>query len=175
MAPRCYQSLDNGQRCNAPAIHGSRFCRHHDSQRVSLKEPKPKATESEPLNLPPLVDKPSMLAALNIVALALAEGRIKRSVAHTLISAIKLADRLLTEITEAGLSIFPIQAPAAPPAEQTVASLAASRCAQSQPQMNADVICPSNQSSDKFVEQMMEQARELLAARPKPDPAVMRA
>jgi len=102
MAPRCYQSLDNGQRCSAPAIHGSRFCRHHDQQRTS--KPATEKSEMEPLALPPLLDKPSILAAVNIVVHALAEGRIKRSMAETLISAIKLANRLITEIAEAGLS-----------------------------------------------------------------------
>jgi len=176
MAPRCYQSLDNGQRCSAPAIHGSRFCRHHDSQRLAMKESRPKPPEADPLILPPLVDKPSMLAALNLVMLALAEGRIKRSVAHTLLSGIKLADRLLTEIAEAGLSLYPVgQATAASPTDQTVARLAASRDAHPEPRESADIFRSSAQSSDRFVEQMMEQARELLAASPRPDPRVMRA
>jgi len=103
MAPRCYQSLDNGQRCNSPAIHGSRFCRHHDQQRTA-KSAKEKSPEMEPLALPPLLDKPSILAAVNIIVHALAEGRIKRSMAETLLSAIKLANRLITELAEAGLS-----------------------------------------------------------------------
>ena len=106
MAPRCYQSLDNGQRCNSPAIHGSRFCRHHDQQRTA-KSAKEKSPEMEPLALPPLLDKPSILAAVNIVVHALAEGRIKRSMAETLLSAIKLANRLITELAEAGISDLP--------------------------------------------------------------------
>jgi hypothetical protein len=105
MAPRCYQSLDNGQRCNAPAIMGSKFCRHHDEH--APKQAKPEARESEPLILPSLVDKPSALAALNQVIQALGDGRIKRSVAETLLSAIKFGARLLTEIAEAGLSVLP--------------------------------------------------------------------
>jgi len=106
MAPRCYQSLDNGQRCNSPAIHGSRFCRHHDQQRTT-KSAQEKSPEMEPLALPPLLDKPSILAAVNIVVHALAEGRIKRSMAETLLSAIKLANRLITELAEAGISDLP--------------------------------------------------------------------
>jgi hypothetical protein len=105
MAPRCYQSLDNGQRCNAPAILGSKFCRHHDEH--APKQARPEARESEPLHLPSLVDKPSALAALNQVVQALGDGRIKRSVAQTLLSAIKLASHLITEIAEAGLSVIP--------------------------------------------------------------------
>lgn len=106
MTPQCSQSLTNGQRCNAPAVNGSRFCRHHDPQRP-LKPAKEESRDSEPLILPPLVDKPSILAALNVVLHALAEGRIKRSVAGTLLSAIKFANRLLTEIAEAGLTVLP--------------------------------------------------------------------
>ena len=105
MAPRCYQSLDNGQRCNAPAILGSKFCRHHDEH--APRQTKPEARESEPLHLPSLIDKPSALAALNQVIQALGDGRIKRSVAETLLSAIKFGARLLTEIAEAGLSVLP--------------------------------------------------------------------
>jgi hypothetical protein len=106
MAPRCYQSLDNGQRCSALAIHGSKFCSHHDLA-CPPKSAKERSQESEPLMLPLLLDKPSTLAALNQVLQALGEGRIKRSVAETLLSGIKLAHRLITEIAEAGLSVFP--------------------------------------------------------------------
>src|SRR3954463_2622816 len=109
MAPRCYQSLDNGQRCNSPAIIGSKFCRHHDEN--APRQTKPEARESEPLILPSLVDKPSALAALNQVLQALGDGRIKRSVAETLLSAIKFGARLLTEIAEAGLSVIPMPTP----------------------------------------------------------------
>ena len=106
MTPQCSQSLTNGQRCNAPAVNGSKFCRHHDPQRP-LKPAKEESRDSETLNLPPLLDKPSILIALNQVVHALAEGRVKRSVADTLLSSIKFANRLLNEIAEAGLSVFP--------------------------------------------------------------------
>jgi hypothetical protein len=111
MSPQCLQSLNNGEQCAAPAINGSKFYRHHDPKRPH-KEPKAKSSETEPLILPPLLDKPSILVALNEVMLALAEGRIKRSVADSLVSIIKLANRLLTEIAEAGLEVYPIQQPA---------------------------------------------------------------
>jgi len=104
MTPRCPQTLDNGQRCSALAINGSKFCRHHDPQRPP-KPAREESRESEPLHLPPLFDKPSILAALNEVVQALAGGRIKHSVADTLLYAIKLAARLVTELDEAGLSI----------------------------------------------------------------------
>jgi hypothetical protein len=106
MTPQCSQSLNSGQRCNAPAVNGSKFCRHHDPQRP-LKPAREESRDSEPLNLPPLLDKPSFLIALNTVIHALAEGRIKRSVAETLFCSIKFANRLLNEIAEAGLSVFP--------------------------------------------------------------------
>ena len=104
MTPRCPQTLDNGQRCSALAINGSKYCRHHDPQRPP-KPAREEPPESEPLLLPPLFDKPSILAALNEVVQALAGGRIKHSVADTLLYAIKLAARLVTELDEAGLSI----------------------------------------------------------------------
>ena len=106
MTPRCPQTLDNGQRCSALAINGSKFCRHHDPERPP-KPAKEESRDSQPLILPPLFDKPSILAALNEVVQALADGRIKHSVADTLLYAIKLAARLVTELDEAGLSIHP--------------------------------------------------------------------
>ncbi|MBS1804762.1 MAG: hypothetical protein JST28_15465 [Acidobacteria bacterium] len=71
--------------------------------------------DSITLTLPNLQDKPSMLAALNEVVQALAQDRIKRSVAETLISAIKFANRLLTEIAEAGLALYPARFPLGQP------------------------------------------------------------
>ena len=106
MLRRCLQNLENGQRCNAPATDTSKYCRHHDPE-LPPKPAKETSAEMEPLILPAMVDKPSALAALNTVFQALGEGRIKRSVADTLLSAIKLANRLLTEISEAGLTVIP--------------------------------------------------------------------
>ena len=175
MAPRCYQTLENGQRCSAPAIYTSKYCRHHDPQLLALKEARPKDPEAEPLILPQLVDKTSVLAALNLVLHALSEGRIKRSVAHSLLSGIRFAYRLLTEIAEAGLSVHPARQAAARPAAQSVSRLAASRDSQLDPQKRAEIFRSSCESSDKFVEQMMEQAHQLLARSPRPDPVFMRA
>ena len=107
MPPKCFQNLDNGQRCASPAIHGSKYCRHHHDQQRAARPANEKLSENEPLKLPPLVDKPSLLVAINEVAHALAEGRIKHSVADTLLSAFKFAGRLITEIgaAEGGMSI----------------------------------------------------------------------
>ena len=103
MTRRCLQTLENGQRCNAPATDTSKYCRHHDPAQPA----KEASAEMEPLNLPPVVDRPAALAAINIVLQALGEGRIKRSVADTLLSAIKLAVRLISEIAESGETISP--------------------------------------------------------------------
>jgi hypothetical protein len=85
MSPNCTQSLENGKSCNAPAMNGSKFCRHHDPQRPP-RPAKEESRESETLVLPSLEDKYSILLALDEIIHALAEGRIKRSVASTLIS-----------------------------------------------------------------------------------------
>lgn len=101
MTPQCSQPLSDGKPCNAPAVNGSTFCRHHNPQRT----PRPVQEESrhEPIVLPSLTDKFSVLVALDEVIHALAEGRIKRSVADTLLSAIKLVSRLVNELAEEGL------------------------------------------------------------------------
>ena len=107
MTPECSQLLDNGRQCTAPAVHDSTYCRHHDPLRPrkqSLEEPR----ESEPLSLPTLLDKPSMLAALNQVVQALAQGRIKPSVARTLLSAIRFASRLVAEIAQEQRPLLPV-------------------------------------------------------------------
>jgi len=176
MAPRCYQSLDNGQRCNAPAIHGSKFCRHHDPQRP--KQAAAESRDSETLELPPLLDKPSMLVALNQVTQALAAGRIKRSVAATLLSCIKLANRLIAEIAEAGLTVSPAAMPtgqdnaprsllapdelvgmAAPARQQEITRLAAS----AHPQKPAPAFNLSDRPTDRFIQEMMAQVHQLSA------------
>ena len=100
MPTQCLQSLNNGRPCSAPAVNGSKFCRHHDPQRP----PKPVAkVEKETLVLPHLLDKVSVLAAINEVVQAIANDQINLSVAGTLLSAFKLASRLLTEVAEEGI------------------------------------------------------------------------
>ena len=109
MTTQCTHTLATGEPCNAPALNGGPFCRHHYPQ-LPLKDHKPakqESRQSEPLILPTLLDKPSILKAVNEVIQALAAGRIKRSVADTLLSAIKFAGRLLTEIAEACLNASP--------------------------------------------------------------------
>ena len=110
MHPKCYQTLNNGQRCPAPAMEGSIYCRQHHQQ-LQPKPAREKSADSEPLDmpsLPPLIDRPSILAAVNIVVQAMTEGRIKRSVAETLLSAIKFAKRIITEMNEHGETVRPM-------------------------------------------------------------------
>lgn len=132
MTPQCSQPLTNGKTCSAPAVNGSRFCRHHNPQRP----PRPVQEEprdNEPLILPALEDKYSVLVALDKIIHALAEGRIKRSVAETLLSGIKLVSRLVNELTEEGLLAPEMPQPArsaqisASPETQAAAGQEASR------------------------------------------------
>ena len=102
MTPNCTQSLENGKPCNAPAINGSAFCRHHDQQRPSRTTHNEKAPETQLLDLPDINDKQAALVAINEIIQALAGGRIKRSVAQTLLSAINSITRLMDQIMEAG-------------------------------------------------------------------------
>lgn len=102
MTPQCSQCLSDGKRCKAPAVNGSTFCRHHNPQRPS-RPVQEESCDSEHLVLPRLEDKYAVLLALDEVIHALAEGRIKRSVAETLLSGLKLVSRLVNDLTEEGL------------------------------------------------------------------------
>lgn len=101
MTPNCSQTHDNGKPCNAPAMIGSKFCRHHDPQRTQ-RPSQQKAPEHEPLTLPDINNKQCALVAINEIIQALASGRIRRSVAQTLLSAINSATRLMDQILEEG-------------------------------------------------------------------------
>ena len=177
MSNACTHTLSSGRKCQAPAANGGNsFCRHHDPRR-STRQDEEDSLEGEPLALPMLVDKPSTLAALNVVLQALAARRIKRSVAVTLLSGIKLANRLLTDIAEPGETASPTSnyiqpahsEPAVRPqksgpgssAPQTVVRLAASR----HPVKPAAIF-----NSERFVEELMEQAYQFLPGEPRPDP-----
>src|SRR4029079_3087060 len=100
MLRRCLQNLENGTRCNAFAPETSKYCRHHDPQ-LPAKPAKEESAEMEPLHLPLIIDMPQALPAGNMVLQAMGERRIKRSVAGTFLSGIKLASRVLTEMAEA--------------------------------------------------------------------------
>jgi len=156
--------MNNGEQCPTQALNGSKFCRYHDPYRP-LKESKAKSGEMEPLSLPPLVDKPSVLAALNEVVQALAEGRIKRSVADTLLSAIKLANRLITEIAQAGPSVISTTTHLRP----TAVALAASSDRPKAP-FNPALRYPASQPDDdpstaRLVKELLAQSHELAKAK----------
>jgi hypothetical protein len=162
MIPKCFQSLENGQRCSAPAMQGSKYCRHHDPKRP-LKPAEEKSSDSEPLSLPPLLDKVSILTAVDHVVRALAEGCIKRSVAATLLSGIKLANRLVTEIAEAGENILPASNYAQP---KPLALAASGDGPKPKAPFNPALRYPPSQSSgdpstDRLVREILAQSHDL--------------
>jgi len=185
MPPKCFQTLDNGQRCSAPAILTSKYCRHHDPETQARearmqKEARDKSRDSEPLFLPPLLDKPSMLSAVNLVVHALAEGRIKSSAAETLICAIKFANRLLNDIQEAGLSLYPAQNY---PTQTGARPTGPTKQAQSSNSYITGAVAlaasgnhsmTDNPLPERFLEEMMAQAHAFPSNSPKPDPRFTR-
>jgi hypothetical protein len=103
MSTECTHTLASGAKCQAPARTGSTFCHHHNP-RTHL-DPHPRETpESEPLMLPPLLDKCAILVAVTEIVHAASERRIKCSEARTLLMALQFASRLMTEIDTEGLS-----------------------------------------------------------------------
>jgi hypothetical protein len=103
MSAECTHTLSSGQKCQAPARNGSTSCHHHTPH--AQLDPHPRETrESEPLPLPPLIDKCAILVAVSEVIHAASERRIKCSEARTLLLALKFASRLMTEIYEEGIS-----------------------------------------------------------------------
>jgi hypothetical protein len=101
MPTECTHTLDSGAKCQAPARTGSTFCHHHNPH--ARLDPHP-TRESEPLALPPLLDKCAILVAVSEVIHAASERRIKCSEARTLLMALQFASRLMTEIDTEGLS-----------------------------------------------------------------------
>jgi hypothetical protein len=106
MSTNCTHTLATGEACNAPAVSGTPFCRHHYPQ-LPLKDPKPSPPVPEKFELPPIRDKDSILAAIIEVLNAMADRRIKRSEAETFIRGLKFAARLMTEIDEECIPSFP--------------------------------------------------------------------
>jgi hypothetical protein len=103
MPTECTHTLASGAKCQAPSRTGGSFCHHH-TPRTHL-DPHPRETrESEPLNLPPLLDKCAILVAVSEIVHAASERRIKCSEARTLLMALKFASRLMTEIDDTRFS-----------------------------------------------------------------------
>ena len=145
----------------------------------SQSNAKAKSDESEPLYLPPLLDKRSMLGALNMVVQALGERRIKRSVAETLLSAIKFADRLVTEIQDAGLSVYPTRQPGnhvANPTGPTKQTPVSDRYITGAVALAASGNHPKtgNPLPDRFIEELLAQAHGFQSKVPKLDPRFTR-
>lgn len=105
MTKQCLQALNNGEQCNAPAINGSHFCRHHDPQTIREQLKTKSRDNHPPFALPLLQDKSSVLHAINEVLRALADRLIKRSEADTFIHGIKFAARVIAEIEQSGGAI----------------------------------------------------------------------
>ena len=118
MPTECTHTLASGAKCQAPARNSSSFCHHHNPGQ--LPDPHPRDTsESEPLLLPPLLDKCSILAAVCEVIHAASERRIKCSEARTLLMGLKFASRLMTEIDQTAVSSSAFESQPYPqPAEQ---------------------------------------------------------
>jgi hypothetical protein len=168
MIPKCYRSLENGQRCSAPAMQGSKYCRHHDPQRPA-KPAAENSSQSEHLALPPLIDKVSILTAVDMVVRALAEGCIKRSVAETLLSGIKLANRLISEIVEAGETMLPAENYAQP---KPLALAASGDRPKAPAPFNPALRYPASQSSgdpatDRLVREILAQSHEIARSQAK--------
>ena len=97
-ATHCLQALDNGEQCKAPAVDGSRFCRHHDPHRDLNEERKLKLRQKQPFSLPDFNDNAGIVVAIKAVLNAMADRRIKRSEADTFVHGLKFAARLLSLI-----------------------------------------------------------------------------
>ena len=103
-ATQCLQSLMNGERCQAPAVNGTLFCRHHDPQKEIEYERKLKQRQTEPFQLPDFDDKRGLFIAIKSVLHAFSDRKIKRSEAETYLYGLKMADKVMTALDEAAHS-----------------------------------------------------------------------
>ena len=103
-ATQCLQSLMNGERCQAPAVNGTLFCRHHDPQKEIEYERKLKQRQTEPFQLPDFDDKRGLFVAIKSVLHAFSDRKIKRSEAETYLYGLKMADKVMTALDEAAHS-----------------------------------------------------------------------
>jgi hypothetical protein len=93
MFQQCTHILASGQRCQAPARTGTGLCRHH--------HPHKPQREDRRFVLPPLSEPSSVLYAVTEVVQAMAERRIKRSEAATLLFGLRLTANLMNDIDRA--------------------------------------------------------------------------
>jgi hypothetical protein len=95
----CSATLASGEPCNAPAINNRNSCRHHDPNRPH-KQAQSRSRESQPLELPPLVNKNGVLSAIVEVIHAISERRVKRSEGGTLLFGLQMASSIMTELDQ---------------------------------------------------------------------------
>lgn len=107
MAPQCKQSQLNGHQCTSPAIPNSIFCRQHEQMRQVEEAEEKEIQKMRAMPFPRLVDRRSVLDAINFVLSALADDCIKRTVADTFLSGIRMASRTIKEMEEAGETVTP--------------------------------------------------------------------
>lgn len=90
MRNECTHLLASGEKCQAPAVTGSSFCRHH--------HPRKSAEGHTPFSLPEFSDHSSLLVAIYEVLQATSERRINRSDAGTLLFGLQLASKVMSDI-----------------------------------------------------------------------------
>lgn len=97
MFTTCTHTLESGVTCNSPAVRGTALCHHHTPRETIRRAPhRPNAS----FRLPALNSRNSILVATNEVLQRLAEGRMKRSEAETLLKALKMATRIIGELEQ---------------------------------------------------------------------------
>ena len=82
--PLCSHIKSNGDQCASPALHGMRFCfQHLGGTTSSLLRARSTTVNNADLHLAYPADRESIQYNLDLVAQALAEGRIDTSIANT--------------------------------------------------------------------------------------------
>jgi hypothetical protein len=95
MFTECTHTLESGSTCKSPAVRGTSLCFHH-TPHENIKRQQPH--EYEPFELPNMDTKSGILVAVTEILSRLAQRRIKRSEAETLLRGLKFAARLMTEL-----------------------------------------------------------------------------
>jgi hypothetical protein len=101
MFTECTHTHESGNTCKSPAVRGTNLCFHH-TQHENIKRQQPR--EYEPFELPYMNTKSDILVAVVEILTRLAQRRIKRSEADTLLCGLKLAARLMTELDQESAS-----------------------------------------------------------------------
>src|SRR6185503_17575854 len=83
--------------CKSPAVRGTALCFHHTPHENIKRH---KGHDYDSFELPDLSDKCGILIAVTEILNRLAQHRIRRSEAETLLEGLKFLDRLMTEIDQ---------------------------------------------------------------------------